>query len=50
MTRRTEDVDESGPPMNFVDVELLPLREPEVALDMVLIYNGTLFSSMDELL
>lgn len=36
VTRRTEDVDENGPPMDFVDIELLPLREPEVAHDIVL--------------
>lgn len=43
-------MDESGPPMDFVDVELLPLREPEVAHDIVSIFNGNVLPGMNELL
>lgn len=30
MSRREEVVDPVGPPSDFVDIDLLPLREPEV--------------------
>ena len=30
LTRREEAVDAVGPPTDFVDIDLLPLREPEV--------------------
>lgn len=30
LSRRAEPVDECGPPTDFIDIDLLPLREPEV--------------------
>lgn len=30
LSRREEMVDAAGPPTDFVDIDLLPLREPEV--------------------
>lgn len=30
LSRREEAVDPVGPPSDFVDIDLLPLREPEV--------------------
>ena len=30
LSRREEVVDAVGPPTDFVDIDLLPLREPEV--------------------
>lgn len=32
LSRREEVVDAVGPPSDFVDIDLLPLREPEVGV------------------
>lgn len=39
ITRRAEQVDEFGPPTDFVDIALLPLKDPEVHTLLLLAFS-----------